>query len=431
VRDSIATERYLDRYIEPGLPSPPAGSRWRHVVVIPAYREPSALLERLAHLRADDGRVLAVLVLNRPDSDADDSANDELRALIGDRKIQSIGDGADLLVIDTERTTGPLPASRGVGLARKIGCDLAFSWIARGTLESRWICSTDADATLPPDYFDRLAGIAPAASAAVFPFVHEGGPDQQVNAATALYELRLHHYVLGLEYADSPYAWHALGSCLAVDAAAYAHCRGFPKRSGAEDFYLLNKLSKLGPIARPSGRCIRIDARESTRVPFGTGPAVSAILSAEPIGNAPVFDHPDTFRALKSVISVHRELGDGAQQHVRHLLRDAGLESALADASADALEAVGIDECLRHCQKYGDNPARFSRHFHAWFDAFRTLKFLHALRDAGWESQPLENLGTLQPVLWPGCTALDDRDLLLQSTAKHWGWSLQPPHTPE
>ena len=82
--------------------------------------------------------------------------------------------------------------------------------------------------------------------------------DQFCNTATALYELRLHHYVLGLEYAGSPYAYHTLGSCLAVKADAYAQVRGFPKRAGAEDFYLLNKLAKLGAMPRLQGRCIRI-----------------------------------------------------------------------------------------------------------------------------------------------------------------------------
>jgi hypothetical protein len=44
-----------------------------------------------------------------------------------------------------ERSQG-LPHKEGVGLARKIGCDIALSLYERGTLKSRWLHTTDADA---------------------------------------------------------------------------------------------------------------------------------------------------------------------------------------------------------------------------------------------------------------------------------------------
>ena len=268
MEDSVALIRYLERHIEPALPEPPANATgWRHVLVIPCYDEPPALLDRLQALPSTSGRVLVILVLNRPDSNGDAQVNRALREAIHARtpaistatatsRLLPLDAGIDLLLHDVEVTGGPTPAALGVGLARKSGCDLALKWMHQGCIEQDWICSTDADAQLPADYFSRVEQLPQEAVAAVFPFLHRPGPDASCNAATVLYELRLHHYVLGLQYAHSPYAFHTLGSCLAAQADAYCKVRGFPRRAGGEDFYLLNKLAKLGAVIRGAGQCI-------------------------------------------------------------------------------------------------------------------------------------------------------------------------------
>jgi len=273
MRDSVACQRYLQRHIEPHLEDcrQPAGY-WRNVLVIPAYREAPELLQRLATLPTGAGRVLVILVLNRPDSDSDSNANQALRqackalpvACAATPALRRLSESTDLYLQDIETLTGPTPASQGVGLARKIGCDLAFRWIMQGAIIGPWIGSGDADAHYPPDYFLQLDRLPGTSVAAIYPFRHIPGPDENCNRATALYELRLHHYRLGLEFAASPYALHTLGSCLAFRAEHYAQVRGFPKRAGGEDFYLLNKLAKIGPITKPSGRCVDLQSPHPT-----------------------------------------------------------------------------------------------------------------------------------------------------------------------
>ena len=86
MRDNIALQRYLQRHIEHGLPHyEGSDAAWRQVLVLPAYREPAALLHQLQALPAGRGRSLLILVLNRPDSDTDEQANSELREAIGQR----------------------------------------------------------------------------------------------------------------------------------------------------------------------------------------------------------------------------------------------------------------------------------------------------------------------------------------------------------
>ena len=398
------------------------------MLVIPAYAESASLLDKLTSLAATDGRTLVIVVLNYPDSDSDAQVNMPLRSALAnlatqtDPALRRLNPHTDLYLHDLDSLRGPLPATEGVGLARKIGCDIAFKWICEGAIRGRWICSTDADATLSPGYFQALAGLPAATTAATYPFRHTAGADSACNTATALYELRLHHYVLGLEYAGSPYAFHSLGSCLAVTADAYAQVHGFPKRAGAEDFYLLNKLAKITPVARLQGECLQLESRASTRVPFGTGPAVAAIIDTQKPLDIALFYHPAGFGALRAVLATVAQLQAAELSELKNLLRDEGLEPPLLEACETVLLTMGLDRAIDHCRRQANDCAQFMRQFHQWFDGFRTLKFIHGIRDAGWPVCSLAELDLQQPALWPSAktSAIEDRR---QAILDHWSWS--------
>ena len=122
-----------------------------------------------------------------------------------------------------------------------------------------------------------------------------------VHNATLQYEQALRYYVDGLRYADSPYAFFTIGSILIFNTAAYAKVRGFPKKSAGEDFYLLNKLAKIGRIAFLSNSCVELTSRLSTRVPFGTGPAVQQIMTLSENNSPYCYYSPAVFDELKHV----------------------------------------------------------------------------------------------------------------------------------
>jgi hypothetical protein len=427
---STAARRYRERHVEGNLPAPPTGSAlWRHVVVIPAYSESGEVLLTLQELACQADNFLAILVINRPDSDGDALANEALRdaimALPRARDVAGlhpIGRNCAVLLCDTEQDRGPLPADEGVGLARKIGCDIAWQWIDRGAIATHWIHCSDADARLPGDYFERTRGIGPGTAAVTYPFAHRPGDDEPCNRATCHYELRLHHYVLGLEYAGSPYAYHSLGSCLAVEQQAYARVRGFPRRAAAEDFYLLNKLAKVGQIRRLGGECIELASRRSHRVPFGTGPAVERISRGDL--SATGFYHPRSFQALRAVLAVAGDPAAASASDLPAALQSSGLDRELAAECARAMAALGWRSALDHCLRHGKGEEQFSRHFHQWFDAFRTLKFIHALRERYLPQQSLVDLATLAPSLWP---ATPSQDRLAEAVRSLWGWTRRDP----
>jgi hypothetical protein len=369
----VSVAKYLARYAEPEAKLVArAPTRYRAVLVVPAHRERADLLDGFVEAAANaGGRVLVVLVVNAA-KDSSPAALEETRELWHELSHLK-HDAFELALIDRVSPGRELPPKQGVGLARKIGADLALALWAQRRVELPYIFSTDADASLPADYFRAAAESAPV-SALLYPFRHEPGGDPSVDAATERYELGLRYHVLGLNYARSPYAYHSLGSTLALGCEAYAAVRGFPKRLAGEDFYVLDKLAKIGSVLPLGSAAVRIRARLSDRVPFGTGPRVRTLSAG---GTFEIY-HPDRYQALGAVLDAFAELATGRalppiDDRALSALRSLGFERELADA-------------LEQCK----TEAVLLRRLLTWFDGLKTLRFIHALRDSARPDIPLD-----------------------------------------
>ncbi len=394
--------KYFARYAEPEAKLAHALSeRYLAALVVPVCGEAPSLLDGFeAALSRVAERALLILVVNATDAATDEihAENQRLlghlaklfpaaRALSQDGMVARAWLGHaehhDLLWLDRASAGARLPAREGVGLARKLGGDLAAALWAREQLRCPLIASSDADVTLPADYFDRLTepvAESTASAAWLWPYRHEPGGDAAIDAATVLYEISLRYYVLGLAAAGSCYAYQSVGSTLCVAAPAYLSVRGVPKREAAEDFHLLDKLAKVGPLRRPRVAPIGIRARASQRVPFGTGRRSREIVGELASGQDFLLYSPRVFAALGAVLqglSAFAQTGNVAALeqsvqlrvpeiagHVQLVLSELGVFAALANASGQA----PIGPVLQ-------------RRVHTWFDSLRTLRFVHRLRD--------------------------------------------------
>lgn len=382
-----AIEQYLGRYAEKEIRSLerwPSNLRFNRSLVIPAYDETSAFIDRILQSNHAQ-KLLLIAVINRPDNTDHCSANDELFQYF--RKNFSVQWEQDLLslfvnddfgILVVDRHSNPIPAKQGVGLARKIGCDLAAQLIFDQAIASPWIHSTDADAQLPADYF-QTESLPASYSGATYSFQHIRN-ESATARATELYEKTLYDYVDGLTHAGSPYAFHTIGSIIAVNYLHYCQARGFPKRSGGEDFYLLNKLRKLGEIATLPA-IIKLEPRESHRVPFGTGPATAKILQA--LHNQEIITtyNPDIFNQLSITLKNLTEAIESGDPLSATL-------DKLPISSQQALKALDIEKCFSHLSSR-NNKAWQLRHFHDWLDGFRTLKFVRFLQSNYFPNIPL------------------------------------------
>ena len=392
-----AVTQYLQRYAEPETITidhwPDDYKYYQHVVVIPAYQESNEFLQQALQSDWFQQNVLLILVVNQPDTQMDtvpqqrlfeDALScgevvwqqENLALVVGD--LNSAQHGAILLI---NRFNTPLPAKYGVGLARKIGTDIALALITKGIIRSEWICSTDADATLPDDYFSVLQTLAPDWVAACYAFEHVGG-EAEVLEATLVYQQAMHYYVNGLKQAGSPYAHFTIGSTLAFKATAYANVRGFPKRASGEDFYLLNKLINTGAVGRIEQTTVQLQARLSERVPFGTGMSTANIMQLTAQGKPFCYYHPQTFIALGQVLQHFDKLW-GSLDNLPAWL------SGLPGNSGELLLQAGFTEFITKQQKQRTAKKQFDKQLMGWFDGLKTLQFIHGLRDTIYPDVPL------------------------------------------
>jgi len=412
---SKATRQYLERHAEPeARVAATISETFGHILIVPAYGERDGLFQTLGSVPGGpDGEVLIVLVLNaREDSpppvhEANDAARQRLARELPQRTSLSenpaitlhVMPGGRLLVIDRARPGHFLPAKQGVGLARKIGNDIALELHAAGRIGSPWLGNTDADVLLPKDYFEQLAPVDPATtSASIYFFDHRFAADPELAEAGRLYEISLRYYVLGLAWAGSPYAYQSMGSCLAIPAEAYASVRGFPKKNAAEDFYVLDKLAKFGAIQRLAGTPIQLDGRLSDRVPFGTGRALTDMTTTKRGVASYRLYHPLVFAHLAAwlrVLEAIAEKGGNVDQPLEAL--PAGNPFLRADLLQETLASLGAFEAVREAIARSKDPETLRRHLHTWFDAFRTLRFIHEMRDGGLKSLPWRQALTEAP----------------------------------
>jgi hypothetical protein len=401
--------QYFARYAEPEARLVASISEaYAACLVVPVCGEAPSLLDGfLPALEQAPGRVLLVLVVNATESaDAETHASNRrlLAALAArfpdQRSVTEVGvstEGVlgratsfDVLWLDRAKPGAYLPEREGVGTARKIGGDFAAALWARGQIACSRIASSDADVTLPSDYFAML-GHTPLeterSAAWLWPFQHEAGGDAGIDEATVLYEISLRYYVLGLAMARSSYAYQSIGSTLCVDARAYLSVRGFPKRAAGEDFYLLDKLAKVGPLRRIAASPVRIRARASDRVPFGTGRRTQEIAQESAAGSEFLLYSPQAFGALAAVLAGLDEFAASADPGAVQRALDARVPE-LADAARRVLDRLSLFSALDSAATQAPPGRILRRRVHTWFDALRTLRFIHGLRELCLPSLP-------------------------------------------
>ncbi|SEK88096.1 hypothetical protein SAMN05216262_103198 [Colwellia chukchiensis] len=397
-----ACAKYLAHYAEPevqALASFPSTLYYQHAVVIPAFQETGDFIDRFVHSVLAQQACLLIVIINQPDSGLSlqqQQAQVDLSAYIKQQgetrwqhnnlylvELNSVEQQSNSAILLVDRYNVPIPVEQGVGLARKIGADLALKLYHQGQISSSWLHSTDADAHLPDNYLSAYGQANPLLDKAVVTccnFYHYSR-HLAIHDANMRYENALRYYVAGLQYAQSPSAYFTIGSTLSFDVFAYSQARGFPKRSAGEDFYLLNKLAKLGEVAFLSDVLIKLDARPSQRVPFGTGPAVQNIMHLAQTGADYYYYHPQVFTALRTCLQAFEHLWQ--QRHQPELWL-----SELPDYIQQALSAVGLMAFIN--KQKNAKQQQFNKQLVVWFDSFKTLKFIHAVRDLGLANIPLE-----------------------------------------
>ncbi len=409
-------DQYLERYTltESGAAAQLAADccllRYERALCIPMYDE---RIDLITALRFHPGirNTLVVLVINAPDSAplAALTRTRELLAALLTLSATRVSRGNvhflrmpakeasfSLLIMDHCSPGHTLPENEGVGLARKLGTDTALELWHRDVVRSPWLYQTDADATIPDNYFVNPDPLLRSAAIHLdFEHVNPKG----VSLAQSLYDLKLDYFVAGLGYAQSPYAHYSVGSSIIIHADFYAVVRGYPKYSAGEDFHLLNKLAKEGHIAFDKSRTVRLRERQSMRVPFGTGPGVARIESSDTPLSAARYYAPDCFVALGQWLSFIEYCGELFAGNDSFDAQDSFAQFVNGDGPTSpvmrALSTLNLFSWVEQTLCKNASSMQCLSQLRRGMDGLRTLRLIHALRDQGFA-----NINATEAAVW-------------------------------
>jgi hypothetical protein len=355
------------------------------IVVIPCYIEPDLIrsLQSLNNATPPPCRVEVITVIN-----AAQNSTHEVKAQNSKTLLESEywvkthqKNFIDFYFINENN----LPAKHaGVGLARKIGMDEAVRRFKEINCNGIITCF-DADCTCSENYFTALYESYRKHNwygcSIYFEHPLEGKEySSDIYHAICLYELFLRYYRQMLKYCGLPFAYHTIGSAMAVSCEAYCKQGGMNKRKAGEDFYFLNKIIPLGNFFELNDCCVYPSPRTSNRVPFGTGKAVNDILNNKQQNTY----NPLIFYQIKLFISQ------------LNVLYQSGFEAInIQPEIKEYLLTCNITDALAEIKNNISNYESFQKRFFNWFDAFRVLKCVHYLRDNFFNDIPVKVASTM------------------------------------
>jgi hypothetical protein len=254
----------------------------------------------------------------------------------------------------------------GVGLARKIAMDNALFLFDYSSEKNVLVC-LDADCIVEPNYINEIYDFYKINNADVAYVNYKHRLDHNIDEIIS-YELYLRYYVLALHYANSPYAFHTIGSTITCTPQAYIKAEGMNKRKAAEDFYFLQKLAKNFKVHHIKNTTIYPSDRISHRVPFGTGKAIHNYI--EGLQNKyKVYDF-EIFKILKQFLEIFYNKTLSGEKYLKIF------EKIHPEINVFLNEYKFIqswDKILNN-SKY---PEKIQQQKSIWFDGFMTLKFVH------------------------------------------------------
>lgn len=349
---------------------------FQNVIVVPAIAEFENLPVLINSLEQNDAReltnTLLLIVVNNSFSSSEEVKVNNQNTLSYIRNLKS---PLNISFIDAASAGKEMDdKNAGVGLARKIGMDLALTKFDYNSSDKRILICTDADCIVDPNYLSEISHEFNKNNfeAAVVKFSHDiSGDDEETNAIIS-YEIFLRYYVLGLSFASSDYAFHTIGSTMICTPEAYVKVGGMNKRKAAEDFYFLEKLAKIYPIGKIKTTFVHPSKRSSWRVPFGTGRSIERYLS-NTRDEYQLYD-PKIFIILKNWLEV---FNSSAPEY------SALMESAkiINPKLSDFFIEQDLNNFLLKLKQKNISVTEIQKQKHYWFDSFKTLKLIHYLRD--------------------------------------------------
>jgi len=343
-------------------------------VAIPALNENDHIQGLIGDLGAQSFQDFRIYIcVNNPD----EWWNDPVKKKLCENNLETIEyikNIRDLNITLTDRASegnGWKGKRRGVGYARKV----LFEAINSESDDDDIVISLDADTRIRRGYIESVRDIFRKNKKTLLlanPYYHELIGNESVDRAILRYELYMRYYLLNLMKVYSPYAFTAMGSAISFRIGGYRKISGITPKQAGEDFYFVNRMKKAGDIMVWNEEAVYPSARESDRVPFGTGPAVSKGMSGDwesyPFYDIEAFSRiGETYRLLPELFRrdvetpvdgyLYEAFGKNIWEPLRNNFKT---EKLFIRACHEKIDGLRILQILRYYQK-GNSLKNFIR----------------------------------------------------------------------
>lgn len=353
------------------------------IVVIPCFneREVSSTLNSLNSCNKPTGNIEVILVVNQSEV-----ATEEIKQQ-NELTVKEITDWinhTDSLFKVHLIYEESLPKKHaGVGLARKIGMDEAAMRFESINKDGVIVC-LDADCTVEDNYFVEIKKHFknnPKTPGCSIKYAHPltgNDFDNEHYEGILNYELFLRYYNLALKNTGAPYAFHTVGSSMAVKSSAYQKQGGMNRRKAGEDFYFLQKIIELGDFTEINSTTVYPSPRTSDRVPFGTGKAINDFLNQENKEEYLTYSFT-SFLILKELFLDIENIYKTTNYDSKHKL------------FVEFLNEIDFNNKVKEIKKNTTSIASFKKRFFKFFNAFTVLKYVHFTRDNFYENKEIKS----------------------------------------
>ncbi len=362
-------------------------------VVIPSYNEPhlKSTLDSLANCYKPQSMVEVIVVINHHVHSKDDIITNNQQTLAMAKGYKSNNFYIDVAIYELEK--------QSVGMARKIGMDMAYSKIKKNdNLKNGLIINLDADCTVASNYLIALENHFlnhPKTPAASIYYEHQLSDNQHIID----YELHLRYITNALRWTGHPYAYQTVGSCMAARAEAYHKQGGMNTKQAGEDFYFLQKMMDLGNFSDILDTTVFPSDRISDRVPFGTGRAMDDMKNKNQPWNS---YHFDSYIDIKNFISQTQQMYEGK------------FPSHLSAEMFDYLISNNFEIKIKEIKSNTSHYQAFKKRFFHWFNGFMVMKYLNFVREKQQQKQTIEEaILPFFAILFPNQNPKNNKEMLL------------------
>jgi hypothetical protein len=348
-----------------------------NIIVIPSLAEYERIQTCLKSIEKNNqkilDRTLIIVVINNSEnasSEIIENNQKTFESLLSYDKILNIN------FVDAFSKGKSLPQKlAGVGFARKIGLDLALTKFHYESTAKKILLWLDADCEVESNYLEVVTEKfnSQNLNSVVIEYEHKINDNEPEARAIVCYETFLRYFRLALIYAKSHYDYHAIGSTIVCDIESYIKAGGMNSKQAGEDFYFLEKLAKQNKVQTIKETLVYPSPRKSWRVPFGTGQRITRYLKN--IQNEYLVYNPKSFELLKEWLEFFNS--------------DSVINSDVIKTEAKKISVhlykflveQNFEESWNKILKNSDSIEEIRKQKIFWFDAFRTLKLIHYLRD--------------------------------------------------